>query len=245
MVHAHCKDNEDMEFHFFDPSDDTSISALKGKAVHLSIEACATHVREADIHALLLELQDEELTGCNQEFDSITYAKGMCNQIQCHPNTPEVDVSNIWKPNDHEVPTDDAEVSKDTSTMDPKDLKDISPLEPSDDSNLENDNLGESLPTQTPPDATDPSDPPDPDMPALIPHHEDIPPPVTAPEPLEQDQVLQKFARALPDVNDPAALHPRLGHNFEEHHSTCKEVVQLPHGQAPQSWLQMALRPPD
>mgnify|MGYP006978978052 CR=1 FL=1 len=58
--------------------------------------------------------------------------------------------------------------------MDHKDLKDISPLETSDDSNLENDNLGEPLPTQTPPDDIDPSDPPNPDMPALTPHHEEF-----------------------------------------------------------------------
>ena len=80
-------------------------------------------------------------------------------------------------------------------------------------------------------DDIDPSDPPDPDMPALIPCHKNIPPPMTAPEPLEQDQALQKFARALPDVNDPAALHPKLGYispdsgDFKVHHSTCKEGV--------------------
>ena len=40
----------------------------------------------------------------------------------------------------------------------------------------------------------------------------DIPPPMVDPEPLEQDQVCHKFARALPKVDDPAALRPKLGY---------------------------------
>jgi hypothetical protein len=38
---------------------------VKGKAVHLSIEGCHAHMREADIHASLMELKDEELVGYN------------------------------------------------------------------------------------------------------------------------------------------------------------------------------------
>ena len=46
-------------FHFFDPSDDLSDDAVKGKAVQLSIDDCSNHVRETDICTMLMELRDE------------------------------------------------------------------------------------------------------------------------------------------------------------------------------------------
>jgi hypothetical protein len=65
------------KFCFFDPSDDLSDDAVKGKAVQLSFDDCSKHVREADIHTMLMELRDEELFGRNQEFDSITHVRGL------------------------------------------------------------------------------------------------------------------------------------------------------------------------
>ena len=51
------------DFCFFDPSDDLSDEAVKGKAVQLSIDDYSKHIREADIHTMLMQLRDEELFG--------------------------------------------------------------------------------------------------------------------------------------------------------------------------------------
>ncbi len=95
---AYESEEEDFGQYYFDPSNDISAKALKGKAVPLSIDSFNKHIRESDIHALLLELHDDVLFGHTQEFDSITYAKGMCNQIETRILPPLEDSSEFTKP---------------------------------------------------------------------------------------------------------------------------------------------------
>jgi hypothetical protein len=71
------------------------------------------------------------------------------NWIQCCIHNPENDTSRIWKPRDQESPSNDAEAFKDSSTVDPEDLKDLPLLETDCNSDLKDDDSWEPLPAHT------------------------------------------------------------------------------------------------
>ena len=188
-------------FCFFDPSDDLSDDAVKGKAVQLSIDDCSKHIREVDIHTMLMELKDEELYGRDQEFDSITCARGLRNMVQRHLKDPHLDPTNLRAPSDTNPDDTTPELQKEAIPESlPKESKVWKPGESgATDPDSEAPETGEQHPSQPSPVIPEVTDP-------------DIPPPMVDPEPLEQDQVRHKFARALPKVDDPAALRPKLGY---------------------------------
>ena len=66
----------------------------------MSIDDYSNYVKEIDIHTLLLELKDEELFGLDQEFDSITCARGLRNMVQRHLEDPHLDPTNPRAPSD-------------------------------------------------------------------------------------------------------------------------------------------------
>ena len=205
------------DFHFFDPSDDISADAVKGKAVQLSIDDCSNCVRETDIHTMLLELKDEELFGLDQEFDSIACAKGLRNKVHSHLKDPHTDPSNLWTPSDPDEDDTTPCLQKDAIT---ESLPEESKVwEPGESGAVNRDSeapeTGEPHPSQP-----TPANPEDTDL--------DIPPPLHNPEPLEQEQIRHKFARALPKVDDPATLRPKLGCiSIRRIQETLKRTTQL------------------
>jgi hypothetical protein len=104
FVTAHGNE-EKFDFCLFDPSDKISDKVVKNNAVHLSIDKHVEHVRESDVHSLLLAM-----------FNSVTFAKGTCNKISADRLMPLADTSMLWKPRDQELDDETPELQKDTIT---------------------------------------------------------------------------------------------------------------------------------
>ena len=189
------------EMFYFDPSDKQTDTAIKGKAVHLSVDDYNQFVRDSDVHKLLIELEEDVLFGRDQEFDSITYAMGLRNSLSHRmtvPGDPELIVKDPGESDTPRESTDDPQTQKEMvhPVWEPGELTE----KPEEKSTSE---------TQ-------------------FQEFPDIPGPEPDPDPLESEQIKYKFARALPKIEDPASLRPKLGYiSVQRIVETLKRTTQL------------------